>query len=113
MGLLGETVRLTHYGRKSGKPYDVTIWFVSLDGTTWIGSLSAERGWVKNLRATGKAALDFGDGPKAMRALWIDTAIGVERYQAAVREKYPVMGRLLGYVVRGKRCAFRLEPAAT
>src|SRR5690349_1382058 len=71
MGLLGETVRLTHYGRKSGKPYDVTIWFVKLDGTTWIGSLSSERGWVRNLRATGKAALDFGDGPRPVRAVWV------------------------------------------
>jgi hypothetical protein len=22
-----QTLTLTHYGRKSGKPYDVTIWF--------------------------------------------------------------------------------------
>jgi deazaflavin-dependent oxidoreductase (nitroreductase family) len=112
MALLGETVRLTHYGRKSGKPYDVTIWFVNLDGTTWIGSLSAERAWVKNLRATGKAALDFGDGPRSVRAVWDDSANAVERYQTAVREKYPIMGRLLGYVIRGRRCAFRVEPAA-
>jgi hypothetical protein len=26
-----QTVKLTHYGRKSGKPHEVTIWFV-VDG---------------------------------------------------------------------------------
>jgi hypothetical protein len=26
-----QTVRLTHYGRKTGKPYKVTMWFV-VDG---------------------------------------------------------------------------------
>jgi len=112
MGLLGETVRLTHYGRKSGKPYGVTIWFVKIDGATWIGSLSTERGWVKNLRATGKAALDFGGGPRPVRAVWVDGAGGVTRYEAAVREKYPITSRILGRLIRGTRCAFRLEPAA-
>jgi len=110
MGLLGETVRLTHYGRTSGKPYGVTIWFVNIDGTTWIGSLSTERAWVKNLRATGKAALDFGDGPRPVRAVWVDGANGVERYENAVRQKYPIVSRLLGRLVRGTRCAFLLEP---
>jgi len=112
MGLLGETVRLTHYGRKSGKPYGVTIWFVKIDGTTWIGSLSTERAWVKNLRATGKAALDFGDGPQAVRAVWVDGANGVHRYESAVRAKYPIVSWILGHLVRGTRCAFRLEPGA-
>lgn len=33
-----QTTRLTHYGRKTGKPHEVTIWFV-LDGDTlYIGS---------------------------------------------------------------------------
>jgi len=75
--------------------YGVTIWFVKIDGATWIGSLSTERAWVKNLRATGKAALDFGDGPRPVRAVWVDGAGGVARYEAAVREKYPITSRSL------------------
>ena len=109
MGLLGETVKLTHYGRKSGKPYDTTIWFTKLDGVLWIGSMNADRAWVHNLRANGKATLDFGGGPETMRATWVDDAAAVARYQDAIVAKYPFWSRVIGFLIRGERCAFRLE----
>ena len=90
MGLLGETVRLTHYGRKSG----VTIWFVKIDGATWIGSLSADRAWVENGQSNGKAAIDFGEGPGSMRATWVDDPNDVGRYKEAIAEKYPIASRI-------------------
>ena len=111
MGLLGETVRLTHYGRRSGKPYGVTIWFVKIDDAIWIGSLKAERAWVRNVRSNGKAALDFGDGPTSMQATWVDDPKHVAHYEQAIREKYPVASRILGFLIRGTRCAFRLQAA--
>ena len=38
-----QTTRLTHYGRKTGKPYEVTIWFV-LDGDRLcIGTANVKR----------------------------------------------------------------------
>ena len=110
MGLLGETVRLTHYGRKSGKPFDVTIWFAKVDGTLWIGSMNVARNWVRNLRANGKAAVDFGSGPQAMRATWIDDREQIKRYDDAILAKYPLWSRIIGLLVRGDHCAFRLEP---
>src|SRR5258706_15540704 len=109
MGLMGETVRLTHYGRKSGKAYDVTIWFTRLDGALWIGSMNVDRAWVHNLRANGKATLDLGSGPQAMRAIWVDDRALVQRYQDAIVAKYPFWSRVIGSLVRGERCAFRLE----
>ena len=83
-----------------------------VDGATWIGSLSTDRAWVKNLRATGKAALDFGDGPRCVRAVWVDGGGDVTRYETAVRKKYPIASRILSLLVRGTRCTFRLEPVA-
>ena len=112
MGLLGETVRLTHYGRKSGKPYDVTIWFATIDGDTWIGSMNADRGWIRNVRANGKAALDFGSGPEPVRATWITDASAIARYDAAIIAKYPFWSRVIAFLVRGDHCAFHLERAA-
>jgi deazaflavin-dependent oxidoreductase (nitroreductase family) len=109
MGLLGETVRLTHYGRKSGKPFEVTIWFTKLDGELWIGSMNADRNWVHNLRANGKAMLDFGGGPQTMRAIWIDDAKLIARYDDAIVAKYPFWSRIIALLVRGGHCAFRLE----
>ena len=45
-----QTVALTHYGRKSGKPYDVTIWFVVDGDTVYIGTANVNRQWVRNVQ---------------------------------------------------------------
>ena len=109
MGLMGETAQLTHYGRKSGKPFETTIWFATLDGGPWIGSMNGDRGWVRNLRANGKATLDFGSGAQEMRAVWVDDPAEVARYQNAIVAKYPFWSRIIGFLARGERVAFRLE----
>ena len=33
-----QTTTLTHYGRKTGKPHEVTIWFVLDDDKLYIGT---------------------------------------------------------------------------
>ena len=33
-----QTTRLTHYGRKTGKPYEVTVWFVLSGERLYIGT---------------------------------------------------------------------------
>ena len=103
----GSTVMLTHRGRKSGKPYRVKIWFVVIDGEAWIGSLDTERSWVKNLRASATAELDFGSGPERVRCEWVASADDIARFREAIKTKYPVLGRILSSLVRGTRCAFR------
>lgn len=108
----GSTIKLTHYGRKSGKPYTVTIWFVVIDGQVWIGSLDTNRGWVRNVRATGKAALDFGSGPIPVQCTWVDRAEDTMRFQDTVRAKYWILAPILSLFVRGERCAFKTSPAA-
>jgi hypothetical protein len=47
-----QTTRLTHYGRKTGKPNEVTIWFV-LDGDRlYTGAANVNRQWVQNVQKT-------------------------------------------------------------
>ena len=42
-----QTTRVTHYGRKTGKPHEVTIWFV-LDGEWfYIGTANVNCQWVR------------------------------------------------------------------
>ena len=53
---------LTHFGRSSGKPYRVKVWWVEIDGALWLGSLDATRSWVRNVRAKGHAEIDRGRG---------------------------------------------------
>ncbi len=106
------TLKLTHFGRKSAKAFYVTIWFVDIDGELWIGSLDGDKNWVKNLRGTGKGAIDFGQGEIAVTAEFTDDDSMTSRHKEAVTKKYPVMSRLIGLFSRNKkRVAFRLTPA--
>ena len=55
-----QTTTLTHYGRKTGKPHEVTIWFV-LDGDRlYIGTANVNRQWVRNVQKTPKIRLSIG-----------------------------------------------------
>jgi len=38
-----QTLTLAHYGRKSGKPYEVTIWFVLDDEKFYISTANVNR----------------------------------------------------------------------
>jgi hypothetical protein len=45
-----QTLTLTHYGRRSGKPYEVTIWFVADRDKVYIGIANVNRQWVRNVQ---------------------------------------------------------------
>ena len=108
------TLRLTHFGRKSGKPFDVTIWFTEVDGELWIGSLDENRGWVRNLRATGRGRVNFGGGAEEVVAEFLTGSADKARYRDAVAAKYPVLSRIIAFFVRNKtRAVFRVHPAGT
>jgi deazaflavin-dependent oxidoreductase (nitroreductase family) len=57
-----QTLKLTHQGRKSGKPYDVTIWFV-VDGAgrMFLPTANRNRNWVKNVTRTPHISLAIGE----------------------------------------------------
>jgi len=106
-----KTVDLIHHGRKSGNAYTTKLWFVQLDGYYWVGSLNPKRSWVHNVKASGHAQLDFGNGPKQYKCYWVVNSRELAAYSKAVRKKYPVMSRLVSTFNRGgKQIAFRLEP---
>ena len=44
------TLQLTHYGRKSGKPYAVTIWFMVDGDIIYLATASMDRQWTRNVR---------------------------------------------------------------
>jgi deazaflavin-dependent oxidoreductase (nitroreductase family) len=54
-----QTTTLTHYGRKTGQPHEVTIWFV-LDGERfYIGIANVNRQWVRNIQKTPRVRLSI------------------------------------------------------
>ena len=56
-----QTLSLTHYGRKSGRPYEVTIWYLVDDDGLYLVSANAARSWVRNLKARPAISLRVGN----------------------------------------------------
>jgi deazaflavin-dependent oxidoreductase (nitroreductase family) len=56
-----QTLSLTHYGRKTGRPYDVTIWYLVDGDRLYLVSANAGRNWVRNVKARPAVSLKVGD----------------------------------------------------
>lgn len=56
-----QTLRLTHYGRKSGRPYEVTIWYLVDGDRLYLVSANANRNWVRNVKVRPAISLRVGD----------------------------------------------------
>jgi len=96
-----QTTRLTHYGRKTGKPHEVTIWFV-LDGDKlYIGTANVNRQWVRNVQKTPKIKLSMGDESFSGTVRFLTDRAEHKRVMTAIRRKYwmfrPILelGRIL------------------
>jgi deazaflavin-dependent oxidoreductase (nitroreductase family) len=91
-----QTTTRTHYGRKTGKPHEVTIWFV-LDGDKlYIGSTNVNRQWVRNVQKTPKNRRSIGGEKFEGTARFLTDRAEHEPAMAASRKKYwmfrPFMG---------------------
>jgi deazaflavin-dependent oxidoreductase (nitroreductase family) len=111
-----QTTRLTHYGRKTGKPHEVTIWFV-LDGDRlYIGTANVNRQWVQNVQKTPQVKLSIADENVEGIARFLTDRAEHERAMAAIRRKYwmfrPIieLGRLLAAIglIRDKTGSFEV-----
>jgi len=81
-------VTLTHYGRKSGKPYDVTIWFVVDGDKVYIGTANVNRQWVRNVQKTPQVKLSIGVETFGGKARFLTDRAEHERAMASIRRKY-------------------------
>lgn len=97
------TCRLTHRGRKSGKPYQVTIWFVVDGETVYLETANAKRQWVRNLRATPQLSLEVGGQTFTGTSEPVHDPAEARRVMDLVVAKYwylrpfVAIARLLGY----------------
>jgi deazaflavin-dependent oxidoreductase (nitroreductase family) len=55
------TLRLTHNGRRSGKPYEVTVWFMVEGEVVYLVTANRERQWVRNVSVNPSVGLHIGD----------------------------------------------------
>ncbi len=111
-----QTTRLTHYGRKTGKPHEVTIWFV-LDGDRLhIGTANVKRQWVRNVQKTPQVKLSIGGETFEGTARFLTDRSEHERAMIAIRRKYwmfrPIieLGRFLAAIglMRDKTGSFEV-----
>ncbi len=54
------TCRLTHYGRKTGRPYEVTVWFLVEGDTVYLTTMNMQHQWTRNLQANPQVLLRAG-----------------------------------------------------
>jgi deazaflavin-dependent oxidoreductase (nitroreductase family) len=83
-----QTLTVTHYGRKSGKPYDVTIWFAVEGDKVYIGTANVNRQWVRNVQKTPRIRLAVGGERFEGEARFLAEPAERERAMAAIRRKY-------------------------
>jgi len=83
-----QTTTLTHYGRKSGRPYEVTIWFVLEGDKVYVGTANVNRQWVRNVQKTPHVRLSIGGETFDGTAHFLADRTEHERAMAAIRRKY-------------------------
>ena len=82
------TLILTHYGRKSGKPYEVKIWFVVDGDKVFIGTANVEHQWVRNVQKNPRIKLSVGGEKFEAQARFLDDPAERDAALAAAGRKY-------------------------
>ena len=82
------TLILTHYGRKSGKPYEVKIWFVVDGDRVFIGTADVRHQWIKNVQKNPRIKLSVGGEKFEAEARFLDDSAERNRALAAAGRKY-------------------------
>lgn len=82
------TMRLTHYGRKSGKPYEVTIWFLVDDETVYLATMNMQRQWTRNVQARPEVRLAVGGMELAGEAEVVTRPEEMARVVDLMKQKY-------------------------
>jgi len=94
------TLKLTTTGRKSGKKFTVTIWFVVTGPqSVYVQHVTAPAHWCKNLAKTPTVELDFGSGVIRGQATVIADPTRCRDILTLFRSKY-FMARFLQFFGR-------------
>lgn len=83
-----QTVSLTHYGRKSGKPHQVTIWFAVHGDKVYLGTAKVNRQWVRNVQKTPQIKLSIGGESFEGTARFLSDRAESKRAQSFIGRKY-------------------------
>lgn len=91
-----QTCRLTHHGRKTGKAYQVTIWFMVEGERVYLATANAARQWVRNVRHDARVMLEMGGERFTGRVEALDEPEAIRHVMRLVAEKYWYLRPFLG-----------------
>jgi deazaflavin-dependent oxidoreductase (nitroreductase family) len=83
-----QTLKLTHHGRRTGKPYEVVIWFMVESERLYLATANVNRNWVRNVRKDPKVLLRVGGETLSGEVREITDAAEREHVQNLVQQKY-------------------------
>lgn len=83
-----QTLQLVHQGRKSGKPYEVTIWFTVEGETVYLATANVARQWPRNVLKRPKVTLRVGGQTFTGMVEPITDAAGRRHVMELVGKKY-------------------------
>ena len=108
-------VTLTTYGRKTGKPHDVTIWIATDDTRLYIRSgQGLRRQWPQNLLARGEGQLRLGKVTARVRPRLVTDPAEARASSDLYRRKYGPFVRASKPgqpLTPGEQATFELIPA--
>lgn len=82
------TLVLTHSGRKTGKPHEVTIQFAVKADKVYLSTANIERHWVRNVLKTPHIKLSIGNETFEGEARFLPSREERERALAIIYHKY-------------------------
>jgi len=90
-----QTLSLTHYGRKTGRAYEVTIWYLLDDDRLYLVSANAARNWVRNVKVRPGVSLRVGNEVFNGDVRAITDAQEREKVNGLVERKYWYLAPML------------------
>jgi deazaflavin-dependent oxidoreductase (nitroreductase family) len=110
-------VKLTTFGRKSGKPYQVTIWITTDGKQLYIRSgQGLRRNWPQNLVARGEGVLQIGKTEVRVKPRHVTDPAEARASSELYRQKYgPFVkaSRPNQPLTPGEQATFELLPASS
>jgi deazaflavin-dependent oxidoreductase (nitroreductase family) len=85
-----QTLVLTHYGRKSGAPYQVRIWFTVEGDQLNIHTMDMARQWIKNVLARPQVSLRIGDEVFEGEVSQVTSPDEMAQVVKLMKRKYPI-----------------------
>lgn len=82
------TCRLTHRGRRSGRPFDVTIWFQVDADVVYLTTMNMKRQWTQNVVVNPDVSIRIGPETFSGEARVVTERSEVARVVGLLKKKY-------------------------